>query len=196
MVPVEANVEEACEPPPTITALDVRLAADVTQVAHPTVPVVVMVPPVRGELNTIEVTLPDPGGVAHVPSPRQKVEALAEVPPLRLVTGRLPVISVAIFTEAKEGAPVPPCSTVVVEPSEPSADIACPPPPISRLLSVNAAALVVQVAQAMVPDVVIVPPVIGELVAIEVMVPVPAGVAQIPSPLQKVELEASVPLFR
>jgi hypothetical protein len=36
-------------------------------------------------------TLPEPAGIAQVPSPRQKVEADAEVPPLRLPTGRLPV---------------------------------------------------------------------------------------------------------
>ena len=32
-------------------------------------------------------------GVAHVPSPRQKVDEEAEVPELRFVTGRLPVTS-------------------------------------------------------------------------------------------------------
>lgn len=38
---------------------------------------------------------PLPEGVAHVPSPRQKVDPLALVPLLRFVTGRLPVMSVA-----------------------------------------------------------------------------------------------------
>lgn len=33
---------------------------------------------------------PVPGGVAHVPSPRQNVDALALVPLLRFVTGKLP----------------------------------------------------------------------------------------------------------
>jgi hypothetical protein len=36
-------------------------------------------------------TLPPPAGVTHVPSPRQNVVADADVPLLRLVTGRLPV---------------------------------------------------------------------------------------------------------
>jgi len=58
-------VETAWAPPPITTAFDVR------------------VPPA--------VTLPEPAGVAHVPSPRQKVELEAEVPELRLPTGRLPV---------------------------------------------------------------------------------------------------------
>jgi hypothetical protein len=39
-------------------------------------------------------TLPPPAGVAQVPSPRQNVELLAEVPLLRFVTGRFPVTPV------------------------------------------------------------------------------------------------------
>lgn len=46
-------------------------------------------------LSTEEAVLveasPPTGGVAHVPSPRQKVDDEAEVPELRFVTGRLPV---------------------------------------------------------------------------------------------------------
>ena len=45
-------------------------------------------------------TLPPPEGVAHVPSPRQKVDDDAEVPLARLVTGRLPV------TPVDKGKPV------------------------------------------------------------------------------------------
>jgi hypothetical protein len=56
--------------------------------------------------------------------------------------------------------------------------------------------LVVQVEQEIVPDVVIVPPDIGEVVAMEETVPLPAGVAHIPSPLQKVDDDANVPLFK
>jgi len=41
-----------------------------------------------------------PAGVAHVPSPRQKVDAEADVPLLRFVTGRLPV------TPVERGSPV------------------------------------------------------------------------------------------
>lgn len=39
-------------------------------------------------------TLPAPAGVCHVPSPRQNVDALADVPELRLVTGKFPVTPV------------------------------------------------------------------------------------------------------
>ena len=40
------------------------------------------------------VTVPDPDGAAQEPSPRQKVDALADVPEFKLVTGRLPVTPV------------------------------------------------------------------------------------------------------
>jgi hypothetical protein len=117
VVPVDASVALACDPPPTMTALDVRLAALVTHVVHPTVPLVVMVPPVSGELKVMLVMVPVPAGVDHVPSPRQKVEALALAPPARLVTGRLPVTSAARFTAAKLGSPAAlPCNNVVVVP--------------------------------------------------------------------------------
>lgn len=36
----------------------------------------------------VVVTVPDPAGVAHVPSPRQKVVELAPLPPLSTETGR------------------------------------------------------------------------------------------------------------
>jgi hypothetical protein len=39
-------------------------------------------------------TVPDPVGDAHVPSPRQKVEEEAEVPLFKFVTGRFPVTPV------------------------------------------------------------------------------------------------------
>ena len=38
-------------------------------------------------------TVPPPAGVAHVPSPRQKVEDEAEVPLFRWLTPRFPVTS-------------------------------------------------------------------------------------------------------
>lgn len=50
------------------------------------------------EDDSIEVTSPQPAGVDQVPSPLQKVEELALVPEFRLVTGRLPVTSLARFT--------------------------------------------------------------------------------------------------
>ena len=54
--------------------------------------------PVAGD--PLVLTLPPPEGVAHAPSPRQKVELDAEVPELRFVTGRLPV------TPVVKGSPV------------------------------------------------------------------------------------------
>jgi hypothetical protein len=57
------------------------------------------------------VTVPAPEGEAHTPSPRQKVDALADVPEFRLVTGRLPVTPVdkgspvAFVNVALEGVP-------------------------------------------------------------------------------------------
>src|ERR1700677_3351007 len=49
-------------------------------------------------------------GVAHVPSPRQNVELLADVPLLRLVTGRFPVMILdppARFNAPDAGSAVP-----------------------------------------------------------------------------------------
>ena len=66
------------------------------------------------------VTFPDPAGVAHVPSPRQKVELLADVPELRFVTGKFPVTSALRLTALNDGTPAAfPCSTVVVVPRLP-----------------------------------------------------------------------------
>lgn len=59
-VEVADGVWEPCEPAPVISAVLVREAADVTQVAQLIVPVVVIVPPPIGELVAIEVTDPEP----------------------------------------------------------------------------------------------------------------------------------------
>lgn len=48
---------------------------------------------------------PEPLGVTQVPSPRQKVLLLADVPELRLVTGKLPETSAVRDTAEKVGAP-------------------------------------------------------------------------------------------
>src|ERR1051326_1277084 len=110
------------------------------------------------------VTFPLPAGVAHVPSPLQKVELLAEVPEFKLVTGRLPVTSAARLTAPNEGTPAAlPCSTVVVVPSDPSVCDPCDPEPTMIAFAVRLAADVTQVAQPTVPVVVTVPPVKGEL---------------------------------
>lgn len=53
-----------------------------------------VVKPVVPPLTSTLVTVPAPAGVAQAPSPRQKVDALAEVPPFKFVTGRLPVTPV------------------------------------------------------------------------------------------------------
>ena len=178
-------------------AFAVNDAALVTQVVQPTVPVVVTVPPVSGELKTIEVTVPLPGGAAHVPSPLQKVAELALVPEFKLVTGRLPVTSVDSATAPNVGnPPALPCSTVVVVPNDPSTAVACNPPPTTKRLAVSAAALVTQVAQAIVPVVVIGPPVSGAVVDMELTEPEPPGIAHVPSPRQKVVAPALVPELR
>ena len=65
------------------------------------------------------VTFPLPAGVAHVPSPRQNVLDEAEVPLLRLPTGRLPDTSVDRTMAPNDGRPAAfPWRTVVVVPSE------------------------------------------------------------------------------
>jgi hypothetical protein len=51
------------------------------------------------------VTFPLPAGVAHVPSPRQKVLEEADVPAFKFVTGKLPVTSAERETAPKEGTP-------------------------------------------------------------------------------------------
>ena len=87
-----------------------------------------------------------------------------------IVTGALPstmpeAISVVAFRLPLE-------STVAAD------DGVCdawPPPPVTMLVLTRAAAEVTQVAQAIVPVVVIVPPVIGEVVAMLVTVPVPGA---------------------
>ncbi len=50
-------------------------------------------------------TLPDPAGVAHVPSPRQKVVLDALVPEFKFVTGKLPVTSADRLTAPKVASP-------------------------------------------------------------------------------------------
>ena len=54
-------------------ALLVNDAALVTQVAQAIVPLPVIVPPVIGPVVATEVTVPDPPGVAHAPSPRRQM---------------------------------------------------------------------------------------------------------------------------
>ena len=63
-------------------------------------------------------------------------------------------------------------------------DDACNPPPITTALLVSAAALVTHVGQAIVPVDVIVPPVIGEVVAILVTVPAVVHVIAVRPTLQ------------
>jgi hypothetical protein len=76
--------------------------------------VVIGLPEIANTLGTVaatELTVPVPVGEAHAPSPRQKVEADALVPLLRLVTGRLPVTPVtrgkpvALVKTAADGVP-------------------------------------------------------------------------------------------
>ena len=69
--------------------IDVETVIAGVEVAVATVPA----KPLAETTETL-VTVPDPDGAAQEPSPRQKVDALAEVPEFRLVTGRLPVTPV------------------------------------------------------------------------------------------------------
>ena len=76
-------------------------------------PELVTVPPKLMPLTeptpATEVTVPGlDGGVAHVPSPRQNVEADALVPLFKLPTGKLPVTLVAKLTKVVDEEPVPP----------------------------------------------------------------------------------------
>ena len=59
-VEVAEGVWDACPPPPVINAVLVKGDAFVVQVAHPIVPVVVIVPPVIGPVVAILVTDPEP----------------------------------------------------------------------------------------------------------------------------------------
>jgi hypothetical protein len=69
--------------------MDVETVIAGVEVAVATVPA----KPLAETTETL-VTVPEPAGVAHAPSPRQNVDAEAEVPPFKFVTGRLPVTPV------------------------------------------------------------------------------------------------------
>ena len=94
-------------PLPLITpVIDVETVIAGVEVAVATVPA----KPLAETTETL-VTVPDPDGAAQEPSPRQNVDALADVPPFKLVTGRLPVTPVdkgkpvAKVKTAAEGVP-------------------------------------------------------------------------------------------
>jgi len=192
-----ASVCDPCDPEPTMTLFAVSDAALVTQVGQAIVPVVVMVPPVSGELMVRLVTVPEPGGADQVLSPRRKVADDAPVPLAILAMGMFPVISVARLTAPNVGSPAAlPWSRVVVVPRDASTLVACPPPPTTSALSVRAAAFVVQVGHESVPVVVIGPPDRGAVVEIRLTLPVPPGTFHVPSPAQKVVGPAEVPELR
>src|SRR5690242_12734734 len=73
----------------------------------------------------------------------------AFVPPF--AKGSVPLTSAVKLTALKDGAPAPPCRTVVAVPVEPRAAIPCPPWPMSNWLEVRADADVAQVAQVKAP---------------------------------------------
>jgi hypothetical protein len=64
IVALELGVWEACEPAPVTMAVDTRDAALVTQVAQAIVPVVVIGPPVIGDVVAMLVTVPVPTLIA------------------------------------------------------------------------------------------------------------------------------------
>lgn len=162
----------------------------------------------------------EPTVTALAPAPTRgapEVKDVAPVPPLP--TGNVFVTSAVSETELKVGAPAAlPCRTDAVVPSEPTMLGATPaPPPNTKRFAVNAAldervAVVSKygmppdvpvVVSAIVPELVIGPPEepkmleAGTLTSTELTPPPPpAGVAQVPSPRQKVVFEAEVPLFK
>lgn len=84
---------------PIVVALTPRLNSEPPFVVSPVDTFVSVVPfpsTIAFKVNAppVAVTVPEPAGVAHVPSPRQKVDADALVPELRFVTGRFPVTPV------------------------------------------------------------------------------------------------------
>lgn len=104
-----------CVPEPSVPTPDtLLLSSTITPLFWMTLPVVLSN---RARALSVEedgpVTSPDPppAGVAHVPSPRQKVEDDAPVPLFRFATGRLPVTPVdngrpvAFVSVATEGVP-------------------------------------------------------------------------------------------
>ena len=64
---------------------------------------------------------------AHVPSPRQKVLAVAPVPLFKLVTGRFPVTSAERLTALHDGD-VPPCKSCVEDPAASRVPVPLTPP--------------------------------------------------------------------
>jgi len=112
----------------SVVALPTRVSVEVGRVSVPVLVIVAMtgavsvnvvpfvvapvIPPNAPALLYCTCVVDPPGdppaGVAHAPSPRQKVDADADVPELRLVTGRLPV------TPVVSGRPVAFVSTPLV----------------------------------------------------------------------------------
>ena len=84
----------------TITPVPVEPVTAPAPFAKPMVGVVVPVTVIGNAALTAVTPPPVPAGVAHTPSPRQKVVADALVPLLRLPTGRLPVTCEARLTFA------------------------------------------------------------------------------------------------
>jgi len=99
----------------------VKVEVAVVDVAVKLVPVIAPAfvrakpPPLMADVHGV---CEPPAGVAHVPSPRQKVDADAPVPLFKLATGRLPVTSDARFTRAVATAPAVALRNPESEPSE------------------------------------------------------------------------------
>jgi hypothetical protein len=157
---------------------------------------------ILGALNPTLVTVPEPAGDAQVPSPRQNVLADALVPLLRLDTGKLPV------TPVDNGKPVAFVSVTLVGVPKTGVvsvglvDKTTLPVPVLVVTPVPPLATARVPAKVIVPDEVIGPPLVVKPVVppatlTDVTVPaLAAGVAQVPSPRQKVVPDALVPLLR
>ena len=188
------EVSSTTEPLPVVDAAEIAVPSPdkmpvmvvVSVIAG--VEVAVATVPAKPLAETTEtlVTVPAPAGVAHVPSPRQKVEDDAPVPLLRLVTGRLPV------TPVESGSPVALVSVIAdgvprfgVTSVGLVASTASPEPVTANSPTVPALSYSTRP---------VVPPVM--VVVLMVMPDDPAGVAHVPSPRQKVLEEAPVPELR
>ena len=145
---------------------------------------------------------PPPDGVAQVPSPLQNVVLDADVPLFRLETGRLPV------TPVDSGNPVALVSVTLVGVPKTGVtsvglvDKTTLPVPVLVVTPVPPLATASVPARVIVPELVIGPPLVVRPVdppdtpTDETVPELAAGVAHVPSPRQKVVLDADVPLLR
>lgn len=164
-------VAEACVPAvPSTMPPFAKEAAEVTQVAQPTAPVALSV---IGELADTAI-VPVAAGRLTVTAPKVPVTGVKVMLPLVVFANAIdpttdpavPRVGVAVKAGPAPARTCPATPVIEIAPAALTATGAVPlrAPPL---------VVVAQVAQAIVPVVVIVPPVMGEVVAMEVTVPDP-----------------------